>query len=355
MKKKGINNTSFNFRDLFIFEMSKNHGGDVEHGLKMVREFAEVVQRAGVRGAIKLQFRDLQSYIHPRYQKEGEERMRRYFSSDLSKEDFGQIVQEIKSHGMLAISTPFDEESVDLVDELGVEVIKIASSSAKDLPLLERVVISGKPIVCSTGGLRLNDIDALVEFLQNKGATFAILHCVGIYPTPHEYKQLNRIRVMKERYPGVPIGFSTHEHSDDFDTIQIAYAQGAELFEKHIALPNDTFMQDPSFKKVLAYAATPAQAEKWLHAYSDAVVMCGDSDGDYEPSVMEVDSLRSMVRGMYFRHAVTAGNTIERSDVYFAIPLGDAQLHSGQWCEGMTVDKDYQADEPVPATILNNP
>src|SRR3990167_7866674 len=129
MSKQKQNSKQFDFDGLFIFELSKNHAGDVEHGLRTVREFAKVAKGASVRAAIKLQFQDLDSYIHPAQRDSDDPRMKRYFSSRLSEGNFKRIVDEIHAQGLISMSTPFDESSVGMLDRLGVQVIKTASAS----------------------------------------------------------------------------------------------------------------------------------------------------------------------------------------------------------------------------------
>src|SRR3989344_816278 len=150
----------FDFSDLFIFELSKNHGGNVAHGKRTVRAFAKVAREAGVRAAMKLQFQDLDTYLHPSLLGRDDPRVKRYLASRLSEAQFQQLVDEIHAEGLISMSTPFDEPSVEMLVRLGVEVVKIASSSAADWPLLARVAHTGKPAVCSTRGLTLRQIDA---------------------------------------------------------------------------------------------------------------------------------------------------------------------------------------------------
>jgi len=346
MKYTGEN--MFSFKNLIILELSKNHGGDVEHGLKTIDAFAKIIKEEGVRGAVKLQFRDLNTYIHPKQIEAGDPRVKRYFSSHLSEEDFGKLVEATRAHGLVTVSTPFDEASVDTIDRLNVEVIKIASASAKDKPLLERVVKAKKPIVCSTGGLTLEEMDDLVDFFKENNAMFTLLHCVGMYPTPKEDMQLNRIDVMKDRYPDIPIGFSTHEDPENYNAVQIAYAKGAELFEKHIILTDEKFADDPSFTKVLGYTAQPEQIRNWIKAYKEAVIMCGtDSKDSYVPKEEEIKSLQSMVRGVYLKEYVAKGEKITKDNVYFAVPLEEGGLNSGSFIEGVVAEKDYEKDEAL--------
>lgn len=342
---------TFDFNGLIIFEMSKNHGGNVEHGIHTVHQFAEVAKQKGVRAAVKLQFWDLNSYIHTQHKERGDERMKRYYSSHLHEWEFKMIVDEIKANGLISITTPFDEASVDAIDRLGIEVIKVASASASDWPLLSRMVQSKKPVVCSTGGLKIQEIDALVEFFKKHNTTFALLHCVGLYPTPKEEMQLNRIEFMRKRYLDVPIGFSTHEDPNDISCVQMAYAKGARLFEKHIIVLNEWLEDDPSFQKVLKYTATTKQAADWLDAYKEAIVASGtDGNFSFEPSEKELNSLRSMKRGVYAASFIKKGGNLTREKVYFAIPLEEGKMDSGSWKADLVAGCDYLKDDAISLT-----
>ena len=106
--------------------------------------------------------------------------------------------------GLINIATPFDERSVKNCQELQIEILKVASASANDWPLLEAIADAGLPIIASTGGLTIRDIDRLVNFLTYRNADFAILHCVSIYPTPNNKLNLNFMERLMKRYRGVP-------------------------------------------------------------------------------------------------------------------------------------------------------
>src|SRR3989344_9210730 len=150
----------FDFNGLFICEMANNHQGSAEHGLKIVRAMAEISRSFGIKGGVKLQFRDLDTFIHPDHKENSTNKhIPRFISTRLKDEEFKQLVDETKKLGLISIVTPFDELSVDLIEKLGVDVVKIGSPSANDWPLLERVSDCGKPVIVSTGGLRAHDID----------------------------------------------------------------------------------------------------------------------------------------------------------------------------------------------------
>jgi sialic acid synthase SpsE len=137
------------------------------------------------------------------------------------------------------MATPFDEVSVELCVELGVELIKIASSDINDWILIEKIATTKKPVIVSTGGSSLKDIDDLVKFFNRRGIPLAINHCVSLYPSEDHEIELNQIDFLRRRYPHNVIGFSTHEQRDWQTSIAIAYAKGARTFERHIDIAAD--------------------------------------------------------------------------------------------------------------------
>ncbi len=337
-------NKGFDFNGIFLFEIANNHQGSVEHGKRIIREVSAVAKKARVKGAIKLQLRDLDTFIHPNSKESTENKhIQRFLSTRLSEKQFAELVEEIRVQGMIPICTPFDEPSVDLIMKFGIEIIKVGSCSAQDWPLLERVAETGKPVICSTGGLTIKEIDRIVSFLQHRGIQFALMHCVSIYPAPNNRLHLNQIEVLRNRYPGVSVGFSTHEDPSNLTAIVIAYAKGAQLFEKHVGVTTDQI-------KLNAYSATPGQVEAWLAAYQEAVAACG-SDGERKVPQEEKEDLRSLMRGMYARKAIKASTVIKRADLFFAIPLLEGQLTSGAWREGLLADRDYGIGEAFSASL----
>ena len=332
--------TPFDFDSLFVFEIANNHQGLVAHGRRIIREISAVSREAGVRGAIKLQLRDLDAFIHPAYRESKENKhIQRFLSTRLSETQFAELLAEVRQHGMTPICTPFDEPSVDLAMRLGVDVIKIGSCSALDWPLLERVADAGRPVICSTGGLKIEEIDRIVSFFQHRGIQFALMHCVAIYPTSNGGLHLGQIEALRNRYPRVPIGFSTHEEPGNLTAIGLAYAKGARLFEKHVGIATDGIQLN-------AYSATPAQVAAWLAAYRRAVEACG-GEGERAISAEEVRDLRALMRGVYAKRALKTGAATRREDVFFAMPLLEGQLASGSWREGLVVDRDYAAGEAL--------
>ncbi len=334
----------FDFRDLFVFEMANNHQGSLEHGKKIIREMGVIAKKKNIRGAIKFQFRDLDTFIHPEFRRDKEAKhISRFLSTRLTESDFETLVKYARRQGLMTMATPFDEVSVDMIDRLGIQIIKVASCSAHDWPLLERIAQTDRPIIVSVGGLTLKEVDRVVSFFEHRGAHFALMHCVAVYPTPDKDLNLNQITLMLERYPHITIGFSTHESPDNTTAIALAYARGARIFEKHVGVATDTI-------KLNAYSADPTQVSHWIDAYRKARVSCGD-DVERTIGTQEKKDLQTLLRGVYVKRKLKAGSIISRNDVFFAMPYQSGQMKSGRFKEGFTADRDYKKNEPLNAYI----
>ncbi|MFT5465686.1 MAG: sialic acid synthase SpsE/mannose-6-phosphate isomerase-like protein (cupin superfamily) [Verrucomicrobiales bacterium] len=327
-------------RDLFVFDLANNHQGDIDHARRVIDGIADAVAKHGVRGALKFQFRHLDTFIHPDFRERKDvKHIPRFIETALSAEDYTALATHIRDRGLYTMSTPFDETSVGLLMNLDLDIIKIASCSAQDWPLLERVCEEDKPIVVSTAGLSMSKIDALVNFLRERKRNFAVMHCVAIYPTPADQLQLNQIALLRNRFPEVPIGWSTHEDQDATQPVQIALGMGAELFERHVGLGTEEY----SLNK---YSSSPEQADRWIAAYVEARAMCG-SKGRMPAPLAETESLQSLQRGVYAKRDIAEGEALGRDDVFFAMPFQDGQLSSGLWRVDSKADKAYAKDAPI--------
>lgn len=337
---------NFDFNGLFIFELANNHQGDLGHGLNIIKAMGKITRNSGVKGALKFQFRHIDSFIHPDYKNRKDlPHIPRFMNTQLSENDFGILTNEVRKQNMITMCTAFDEKSVDLILDLDIEIIKIGSCSATDKPLLERITETNRAVIVSTAGLTLNQIDRLVSFFKHKKVNFALMHCVALYPTPNQKLRLNQIELLKFRFPDVPIGFSTHEVPDNYSAIQIAFAKGARLFERHVGLETGKY-------KLNAYSSKPEQIVKWIQAYYEASDACAGEER--APGfVEEISSLRSLKRGIFAKKEIKKGDIIRREEVFFAMPLLDRQLSSGEWGKGLVADKNYNSNQPLSAELAN--
>jgi quercetin dioxygenase-like cupin family protein len=181
------------------------------------------------------------------------------------------------------ICTPFDEISVDMCVRHDIEILKVASCSADDWPLLEKIAATGKPVIASTGGLGWAEIDNLYYFLKHRDVEFALMHCVALYPTPIDKCNLGVIEKMRKRYD-CPIGYSGHENS--VLVSPLAVAKGAEIIERHVCIP-EIYAN--------AYSLTPDGVVEWVDSCSAAFEACEDQI----KSLGEAESLGELSRGVY--------------------------------------------------------
>ncbi|NNM74530.1 N-acetylneuraminate synthase family protein [Enterovirga aerilata] len=331
---------------LFIFEMANNHMGDVGHGLRIVEEFAAVAEDYDFAFAIKLQFRELDTFIHPDFQGRTDIKyIKRFTETRLTRDQTRRLVEAIKSKGLIAMCTPFDEASVDRVVEDGFDILKIASCSFTDWPLLERIATTDLPIIGSTAGIEISDIDNVVAFMRHRDKDFALMTCVAQYPTPADALQLNQIDVLKARYPHLRIGYSTHESPDETLPVAMAVAKGACIFEKHVGIATDAYPLN-------AYSANPAQARAWLDAAAKAFAVAGLSDIRVEPTKAELDALKDLRRGVFARRPIRRGEPVRTEDVFFAIPCQPGQITANDWSKYalFTATRDIPASAPVLST-----
>lgn len=333
--------------DLVIFEMANSHQGDLDHGIKIIKAMGQIAKKYKINAAVKLQYREYDKFIHPDYKdRKDVKHIDRFLSTRLEHSDFTKMVSVIKEEGMLAMSTPFDEDSVNLCIEQNLDIIKVASCSAKDWPLLEKVASAGKPVILSTGGLKIKDIDNLYNFFQHRNCKFAMLHCVAIYPAPSELLQLDIIDKMKRRYPDILIGYSGHESPDDVIVPSMVIAKGAQILERHVGYPTETI-------KLNAYSMNPEQTDKWVETIVNARKICKyGKDKTVTPD--EIKSLESLSRGVWAKNKIKKGNYIKKEDVFFSMPYLDGQLKSGELKTGIVASQDYTPLAPIMEKPLDN-
>ena len=336
------------FEKLFIFEFANNHMGDVNHGLKMVEEFAKV--KAPFKDftfAIKFQFRDLDTFIHPDYKQRTDLKyVKRFSETKLTKEEFSLLKKAAEMAGFKTLCTAFDEVSVGSIEDMNFDFIKIASCSFTDWPLLNRIAETSLPIIASTAGSTLKEVDNVVSFFKNREKDLAIMHCVGEYPTQEENLQINQIEFLKNRYQNISIGFSTHEEPDNFDSVLVAVAKGATLFEKHVAVVTQKYDKN-------VYSCTPQQMSRWLNSASRAYAMCGRSGARHDISEKEASDLRRFKRGVFAARKINEGDIIDRSNTFSAWPPQEGQILANDMSKytHFVAQKTFEPNEAVYDTI----
>lgn len=331
------------FQNLFVFDMANNHMGDVEHGIRIVNELREVTAAFDFPCAVKFQYRYLDTFIHPGYKDSFEFKyVKRFQETRLSDDELFRMKQEADNLGFISMCTPFDEKSVDNIIDSGFDIIKVASCSFTDWPLLEKIAETDKPIITSTAGVTLDEVDRVVVFFEHRRKQFALMHCVGEYPTLTVHLNLNQIEFFRNRYPGVTIGYSTHEDPCNLDAIKVAIAKGAKIFERHVGVATKKYVLN-------AYSSTPAQVRQWLSSAQETLAMCGISGARREIYKKERSDLQGLMRGVFAKEDITADQKITMENTFFAIPNLDGQIVANNMSKysEFTAQKDMKPGEPV--------
>ncbi len=338
------------FDELFVLELANNHWGSLERGRRIVTDFSRVVRYNNVRAAIKLQFRDVDNFIHPGARQRTDIRyIKKTMDTKLSREDLANLVEHIRKSNCIAMATPFDEKSVEFCQELNLPIIKIASSDINDWVLIEKIAKTKKPVIASTGGSSLKDMDDLVTFFDNRNIPLALNHCVSLYPSEDRDLELNQIDFLKRRYPGVTVGLSTHEHNDWTTSVTIAYAKGARTFERHIDIEADGIPVSP-------YCTVPEQCDTWFRAFNKAKEMCGAPGSQKRiPTQGEIEYLDALVRGVYAARDLEAGHRLSEGDYFMAIPLLQGQLSCRELIEGEVLAKPLVQGQPLMLESVDTP
>lgn len=342
------------FENLFVLELANNHWGKLERGLKIVRDHAAVVRFNNVKAAIKLQFRDVDEFIHPHFKGNADNRyIKKTEDTKLTKIEFVKLVEEIKNLGCIPMATPFDEASVDLCIEFNMPIIKIASSDMNDWVLIEKIASTRRPTIVSTGGASEKDLDDLVLFFENRHIPLAINHCVSLYPSEDSELELDQIDYLKSRYPNHVIGYSTHEFSDWHSSMLISYGKGVRSWERHIDVNYENVAVAP-------YCSLPQQCDEWFRAFHKANEMCGGRTNSKRIiSKKETKYLDALVRGIYAKHDLPPGYVFTKegleNDFFLAIPLHKGQLSCREVMNGEKLIAEIKADEQLTINHIDGP
>lgn len=245
---------------LIIAEAGVNHNGSLE----IARKLVDVAKDSGA-DIVKFQTAKLDSLVSKHaqmaeYQKNNtgktetqKEMLRRLL---LPFEDFIKLAEYCEASGITFLSTPFDLESIEFLNDL-VTVWKIPSGEITNYPYLVKIAQTHKPIILSTGMCELFEIDEALDVLKQNGAEkIVLLHCSTQYPTEFEDVNLKAMQTLRERYH-LAVGYS--DHSRGIEVPIAATAMGAAVIEKHFTLDNN--MEGPDHKTSLEPAELKAMVK----------------------------------------------------------------------------------------------
>ena len=219
-----------------IAEIGNNHNGSFDLALEMV----DAAHEAGA-DCVKFQMRNMSSvYRKKSLAKEGEDLGTEYVLDllerfQLSQEEHKKVAEYCEHKGILYMCTPWDSDSVRNLEFFNVQAYKVASADLTNLPLIDTLVSTQKPLILSTGMSSKEEIQITVNFLNKKKAEFALLHCNSTYPAPLHDINLNFINKLREIHP--LIGYSGHERG--IAVTLAAVGLGAKIVERHFTFDRD--------------------------------------------------------------------------------------------------------------------
>ena len=326
-----------------IAEAGVNHNGSIDLAKKLI----DVASKAGA-DAVKFQTFKTENLVVKKadkaaYQKDttdaGESQFDMIKKLELDLDTHKELIGYSKQKKIMFMSTPFDLESVDMLDELGLSIFKIPSGEITNLPYLRKIGALNKKIVLSTGMANMVEVGEALDILIDYGTkkeNITILHANTMYPTPMEDVNLNAMLSIKKEY-GVEVGYSDHTLGIEVDIA--AVAMGAKVIEKHFTL--DKTMEGPDHKASLE----PNELMAMLKGIRNIEKALGD--GVKKPSQSETPNI------VVARKSIVAVKTIKKGEYFDSTNLAIKRPGNGispmKWDEviGTQATKDYIKDELI--------
>jgi N,N'-diacetyllegionaminate synthase len=324
-----------------IAEIGLNHNGSMERA----KELVNIAKEAGF-DAVKFQTYNAEGrssstgktskYVEKVLQTDLTD-FEMFSQYQLSHDHHKEIIQYCNNLDIPFFSAPFDIESAQMLDELGVEAYKIASMELTNLDLISKVAKLGKPMILSSGMATLSDIEDAISAVVSAGNNqVALLHCTSVYPAPSEAINLKAIDTLKKAFK-IPVGFSDHYHDDTMSIASIVL--GAKIIEKHVTL--DKKLEGPD------HALSLDPDEQFSFIKRIKAVENGIGDGVKFPSREELKSEMRFKKSLYFKEDFKTGHKLKEDDFVSKAPCFGILPRYKEIVIGSILTKDAKANEPI--------
>jgi N-acetylneuraminate synthase/sialic acid synthase len=329
-----------------IAEIGHNHQGKV----KTCMEMFKVAKECGA-DAVKLQKRDNRSlYTKAGYEKpyENENSYGATYGEHREALEFGEseyreLMAYAKEIGVTMFATAFDFPSVDFLAKLEMPAFKVASGDLKNTPLLTYMAKVGKPIILSTGGGAMEDVNRAYDAVMSINPQLCLLQCTAGYPAAFEELNLKVITTFRERFPQAVVGLSSHDNG--IAMAVAAYILGARVVEKHFTL-NHTWKGTDH-----AFSLEPIGFQKMVRDLRRVRVAMGD--GVKRVYASEVNPMVKMGKQLVAARDLPAGHAIRREDIAIKSPGGGLQPYEIDKVIGRTTRAALKADDAITFEALN--
>ncbi len=299
-------------RTVIIAEIGNNHNGDFERAKLMIDKAVEMGADCA-----KFQMRQIKEvYRSKSLEKSGEDLGTEYIIDllnkfELSIEEQKGLSDYCKSQGIMYMCTPWDYKSVEILESFDVPAYKVASADLTNLPLLDKLSTTNKPLILSTGMSSSEEIGFTVDFLNRRKVNFVLLHCNSTYPAPIQDINLNWIGQLKKVHSLV--GYSGHERG--INVSLAAVAVGAKVIERHFTL--DRKMEGPDHAASLEFD----EFQNLIKGIREIEIAMGDgSSSDRKFSQGEMINRENLGKSLVAAHPLKKGTILHASDIKVLSP-----------------------------------
>ncbi len=328
-----------------IAEAGINHNGSVQ----IAKNLVDMACEAGA-DAVKFQKRKLKkTYVediidNPAIAERGTEHtVNNLKDVELTDDQFRRIADYCNKKDIQFLCTPFDKNSVEFLEDVGVPAYKIGSSDMTNFVLLEHVAKTGKPLLVSTGMSEESEISNTVDFLKELGVDFALLHCRSTYPSPYHNLNLAFIQELQDKY-NVISGYSGHERG--IAVSSAAVALGADIVERHITLSRD--MEGPDH----AASLEETGIKKLVRDIRNIEKSIGTPNRYITQA--EYVNRRTLGKSLTTSQNILAGEKIQREDLTAKSPGTGISPQKLYEIVGKTTSKDVPEDTILQWDMLEN-
>ncbi len=344
MKQRKLNVNGVEISDesdcYVIAEIGNNHQGNLQKAMDLFKAAKE----CGV-DAVKLQKRDNRSLLtkaayNKPYDNEnsfgatyGEHRE----ALEFGKKEYVELKKYADELGMTMFATAFDMNSADFLAELDMPLYKIASGDLKNTPLLKHVAKLGKPMIISTGGGTMEDVQRAYDAIMPINEQLVILQCTASYPAEPQDLNLRVIITYREKFPDVVIGLSDHENG--IAMALAAYVLGSRVVEQHFTL-NHTWKGTDH-----AFSLEPIGMRKLIRDLRRVRVAMGDGEKKIYPS--EINPIHKMGKKLVAARDLKAGRVLTRDDIAIKSPGDGLPPYELESVIGKTLHSDILEDQDL--------
>lgn len=328
-------------RTLIIAEAGVNHNGSLELAKQLVVKAkeagADIVKfQTGKPELLVSRFAEKAEY-QKKSTGSGESQLEMLRRINLTFPDFAPLKAFCEEVGITFLSTPFDLESVAFLDELGVPFWKIPSGEVTNLPYLEALAETGRPVVMSTGMCEMGEIEAALRVLRENGTTdIRLLHCNTEYPTPFADVNLRAMETMRNAF-GVEVGYS--DHTKGIEVPIAAVALGATIIEKHFTL--DRNMEGPDHKASLE----PDELAAMVSAIRNIELALGNGEKTASPS--ERKNIAVARKSIVAKRAIKVGERLTEDNLTVKRPGSGVSPMRWRDVLGTAAIRDFEEDEMI--------